>query len=204
MGEFYKLLNVSRSATLNEIKASYRKLAMELHPDMNGGSASKTAQFRVVSAAYEVLSDARKRTEYDQTLGHYNYTPPVTSRRVYRPPTSTTTNIKTPVGPPKFNIAEWEAWHYGEGGIPAVTRKNSWMNLVNNKHQSYFARVAAREAHQRKQRMEEAAAAAAAAGETQNMNASDALRMKREQRKKQSDSAAGTGKGPSKDSCAIS
>ena len=199
MGEFYKLLNVSRTATLNEIKASYRKLAMELHPDMNGGSVTKTAQFRVVSAAYEVLSDARKRTEYDQTLGHFNYTPPVTSRRVYRPPTST--NVKTPVGPIKFNIAEWEAWHYGEGGIPSVTRKNSWMNLVNNKHQSYFARAAAREAHQRKQRM---ADAAAAAGETQDMNASDALRMKREERKKQSGSATGTGKGASKDSCAIS
>jgi preprotein translocase subunit Sec63 len=73
MGEFYKLLNISRSATINEIKASYRKLAMELHPDRNGSDPLKTARFRTISAAYEILSDEKKRVDYDRTLGNSGY-----------------------------------------------------------------------------------------------------------------------------------
>lgn len=71
-GELYKLFSVSRNATVNEIKASYRKLAMELHPDRNGNDALKTAKFRIISAAYEVLSDEMKRRDYDRTLGSSN------------------------------------------------------------------------------------------------------------------------------------
>ena len=72
MGEFYKLLGLTRTATVFEIKASYRKLAMELHPDRNGSDPIKTARFRTISAAYEILSDEKKRIDYDRTLGSGN------------------------------------------------------------------------------------------------------------------------------------
>ncbi|WP_413289444.1 DnaJ C-terminal domain-containing protein [Bdellovibrio sp. HCB337] len=67
--DFYSLLNVSRSATADEIKKSYRKLAMQYHPDKNPGDKKAEEKFKELSEAYEVLSDAKKREMYDQ-FGH--------------------------------------------------------------------------------------------------------------------------------------
>lgn len=64
--DFYKILSVSRSATTNEIKKAYRKLAKELHPDKNTDDPSASEKFQDLGAAYEVLSDADKRKKYDQ------------------------------------------------------------------------------------------------------------------------------------------
>jgi molecular chaperone DnaJ len=64
--EFYDLLEVDPTATPEEIKRSYRRLARELHPDANPGDAEAEARFKEVSAAYEVLSDPTKRAQYDQ------------------------------------------------------------------------------------------------------------------------------------------
>jgi curved DNA-binding protein CbpA len=52
--------------TLKEIKTSYHSLALELHPDKNGGDLQATEQFKLVQEAYEVLSDGALRTEYDR------------------------------------------------------------------------------------------------------------------------------------------
>lgn len=64
--DFYKILDVSRSATTNEIKKAYRKLAKELHPDKNSDDPNASEKFQDLGAAYEVLSDADKRKKYDQ------------------------------------------------------------------------------------------------------------------------------------------
>ncbi len=64
--DFYKELGVSSDASTEEIKKAYRKLARELHPDANPGDAKAEARFKTVSEAYGVLSDDKKRKEYDE------------------------------------------------------------------------------------------------------------------------------------------
>ena len=58
--DFYEILEVSRDANDNEIKKSYRKLAMKFHPDRNRGNKQAEKKFKEVSAAYEVLKDPQK------------------------------------------------------------------------------------------------------------------------------------------------
>ena len=64
--DFYSILGVSRSASLNQIKKAYRKLAKELHPDRNKDDAKSQEKFQDLGAAYEVLSDSEKRKTYDR------------------------------------------------------------------------------------------------------------------------------------------
>ena len=67
--DFYEILGVSRDADDDEIKKSYRKLAMKFHPDRNKGNQEAEKKFKEVSAAYEILKDSQKRAAYDQ-YGH--------------------------------------------------------------------------------------------------------------------------------------
>lgn len=64
--DFYSVLGVSRTASADEIKKAYRKLAMKLHPDKNPGDKKAEEQFKEITEAYEVLSDDKKREMYDQ------------------------------------------------------------------------------------------------------------------------------------------
>jgi molecular chaperone DnaJ len=67
--DFYELLGLTKTASADEIKKAYRKLAMQYHPDRNPGDAEAEAKFKEISEAYDVLKDEQKRSAYDR-FGH--------------------------------------------------------------------------------------------------------------------------------------
>jgi molecular chaperone DnaJ len=67
--DFYEILGVTRSASADEIKKAYRKVAMQYHPDRNPGDKTAEDKFKEAAEAYEVLSDQEKRSQYDR-YGH--------------------------------------------------------------------------------------------------------------------------------------
>ena len=67
--DYYEVLGISRNASAREVKRAYRHLARKYHPDVNPGNKSAEAAFKEVNEAHEVLSDPKKRREYDR-LGH--------------------------------------------------------------------------------------------------------------------------------------
>jgi molecular chaperone DnaJ len=64
--DFYAILGVDKKAPSDEIKKKYRSLARELHPDKTKGDAALEEKFKAVSEAYDILSDSKKRAEYDE------------------------------------------------------------------------------------------------------------------------------------------
>ena len=64
--DYYEVLGVERGAGDSEIKSAYRKLALKHHPDRNQGDAAAEELFKEASEAYEILSDADKRAQYDR------------------------------------------------------------------------------------------------------------------------------------------
>jgi molecular chaperone DnaJ len=67
--DYYEILGVAKGASADDIKKSYRKVAMQFHPDRNPGDKSAEEKFKEAAEAYEVLSDADKRAQYDR-YGH--------------------------------------------------------------------------------------------------------------------------------------
>ena len=65
MKDLYKILGVSEDASADALKKAYRKLAKENHPDATGGDKRKTERFKEINEAYQILSDDKKRAEYD-------------------------------------------------------------------------------------------------------------------------------------------
>jgi curved DNA-binding protein CbpA len=66
--DYYRVLNVSRQATLLEIKKAFRRLARQFHPDLNPNDRAAAAQFQKISTAYTTLSDLQRRAKYDEQL----------------------------------------------------------------------------------------------------------------------------------------
>src|SRR5215204_3855417 len=67
--DYYEVLGVAKTASGEEIKRSYRRLAMKFHPDRNPGDTEAEQKFKECAEAYEILSDESKRRRYDQ-FGH--------------------------------------------------------------------------------------------------------------------------------------
>src|SRR5271156_4073288 len=82
--DYYKALGVAKTAKPAEIKAAYRKLARKYHPDANKGDASAEERFKEISEAYSVLSDEKRRKEYDEARSLFG--------GGFRVPTGTRTN----------------------------------------------------------------------------------------------------------------
>ena len=72
MQDYYETLGVSKNASDNEIKSAYRKVAMKYHPDKNPGDSSAEEKFKEAAEAYSVLSDEKKKDQYDR-FGHNQF-----------------------------------------------------------------------------------------------------------------------------------
>lgn len=63
--DYYKILGIDKKASASEIKKAYRKLALKYHPDKNKGDKTMEKKFTKISEAYAVLSDLKKKNQYD-------------------------------------------------------------------------------------------------------------------------------------------
>jgi curved DNA-binding protein CbpA len=66
MTDPYKILGIAKTASADEVKKAYRKLAKQHHPDLNPGNAESASKFKDISGAYDLLSDADKRARFDR------------------------------------------------------------------------------------------------------------------------------------------
>ena len=145
MIDFYHVLKISKSATISEIKASYRKLALQFHPDKSPAELRKAAeiQFKQISEAYETLKNQKSREKYDASLNIVSNNKGREVRDVHVRTRSNFNRKHIPVPRKYLDEAVWNAHHYGDDAvvIDAVTQKsNPWMDLPNSKHQMYYSR----------------------------------------------------------------
>jgi len=68
---YYQILEISRDSTVEEIKKSYRRLARQFHPDVNPGNKDAEEKFKDINEAYDILSDAEKRAQYDKFISYW-------------------------------------------------------------------------------------------------------------------------------------
>ena len=81
--DYYKILGVNKSASDEEIKKAYRKLAMKYHPDHTKGDKASEETFKQISEAYAVLSDKEKRRQYD-TFGSAGFQQRFSQEDIFR------------------------------------------------------------------------------------------------------------------------
>lgn len=151
MKDYYIILQVSRSASIQDIKVAYKNFALRLHPDVTGNNEDKTRIFKQLTEAYNILSDQDARRKYDSKLGISRvssfYSPGVGKEG------GNQGDIRAPRPPPDFKIFdhdEWNAWHYGEGeGVnkePFVKRRNPFMDIrPDEKGAQFFIRQKTKE-----------------------------------------------------------
>ena len=97
--DYYKVLGVDRAASDEEIKKTYRKLALKYHPDKNPDNPEAEAKFKDINEAYEVLGDTKKRAKYDQLGSSY---------RAWE---------RTGRDPGNFDWSQWSSGYPGGGSV---------------------------------------------------------------------------------------
>lgn len=121
----YTVLRVARTATLADIKAAYRRLALTYHPDRTGGNEEKSRLFVEITAAYNVLIDPIQRAAYDQVLRpEREVDPPRTIPRPRQVWVDGQQPRAKPVDPRHFNTDVWNYHHYGDPLPEKVKLKN--------------------------------------------------------------------------------
>ncbi|KAF4315039.1 hypothetical protein BBO99_00000997 [Phytophthora kernoviae] len=148
--DYYRILNVTRTASVKEIKAAYFQLAKSLHPDVTGNDESKAERFKYVSEAHSVLSDPVRRREYDTSR-------PAESFRSYNTSGMTQHPYAATGGTPDFrarplygiNEEVWLAHHYG----PQAARRSGMppryygMDVVEELLEQQRERIRRRQRH---------------------------------------------------------
>lgn len=146
---YYRLLNVQYSASHVEIKEAFFKLAKTLHPDVNGGCPDKTKEFKLVSQAYDILSDPSLRKKYDWESGAHH----ARSRANWKAAgdfQSQASNggknadwgkVYAPKPPPGFEVFDHQLWyemHYNGGDLKeALERGRSRRQEVSSRGSSH-------------------------------------------------------------------
>ncbi|WP_319422924.1 DnaJ C-terminal domain-containing protein [Pleurocapsa sp. FMAR1] len=97
--DYYAILGIQKTASADEIKKKFRKLALKYHPDRNQGNKVAEAKFKEVSEAYEVLSDADKRAKYDRFGKYWEHS----AATGYSSNTTSTTNTQVDFGGTDFS-----------------------------------------------------------------------------------------------------
>lgn len=92
MKNHYEVLEIGRLANQDDIKKAYRKLAKKYHPDANPGNEKAAAHFKKIAEAYNILSDSRKKAEYDKKFSGGGGKPPL--RKTKPKPKNTETHNK--------------------------------------------------------------------------------------------------------------
>jgi curved DNA-binding protein CbpA len=114
--DLYRILRVSPTATLSEIKLAYYQIAQQLHPDKHNGCSTKLESFKQVNEAYSILSDHSKRQAYDFQQGHFYNTG---NRRTKTAPPKDYRKVHMPRPPPHWKTvwdhAKHYEMHYGDG-----------------------------------------------------------------------------------------
>lgn len=170
--DFYGILKVTRNATLGDIKASYRELALKLHPDITNNDPKFNEQFKLVNSAYETLGDESLRLAYDRSMGIFRsnqdrvslYRNTKVSSNSTASNSSSNTNgysnkysnssnsnsSKKSYNPRRYNNdddSEWLSYHYGGGNFSGYTVKQtkSYWDMKGNQHQEYFRKQSEKE-----------------------------------------------------------
>jgi curved DNA-binding protein CbpA len=145
--DLYKVLGVTSTATIDEIKKAYRILALKLHPDVTGNDKVKAEKFRNITIAYETLSDEIEKGKYDDSIGINKKVSNNSTSNKHSSIRSKIVEKKGPIKPEHFNVKEWNAWHYGDDAIQvnSVKQTRNWMDLgKDNKDQQYYRKKAER------------------------------------------------------------
>ena len=110
--DYYKALGVSPGASADDIKKAYRKLAKANHPDSTGGDKVMEGRFKLISAAYDVLGDAKKKAQYDQIRAG-GFDP-----RMGGMPGGAQYTYTTQGGPGVFDLGDLVSQFFGQQGGP--------------------------------------------------------------------------------------